>query len=123
LGFGLVRFWAFKNAIKMFLQEVPMLKVKNFPQKNRPEPGCQFFLGSPLFYRVFGVFSAMGVQKHHKNVLQKNRVEKFLQKNRQKNPKPIFSRLFLIPRQCEPPAGRGGDFWASGGTSDQRYGN
>jgi hypothetical protein len=29
-----------------------------------------------LFYRVFEYFSAMGVQKYHKNFVQKNRVEK-----------------------------------------------
>jgi hypothetical protein len=34
------------------------------------------------FYRVFGCFAVMGVQK---NVLQNNRVEKFLQKNQQKS--------------------------------------
>jgi hypothetical protein len=44
-----------------------------------------------LFYRVFGCFSAMRVQKRHKKRLPKNRVEKFLQKNRQK----IQTRFFL----------------------------
>jgi hypothetical protein len=33
-----------------------------------------------LFYRVFVFFSAMGVQKHYKNILQKNRAEKFVKK-------------------------------------------
>jgi hypothetical protein len=37
----------------------------------------------------------MGVQKHYKNLLQKNRVEECLQKNRQKNPNRYFS-IFLI---------------------------
>jgi hypothetical protein len=42
------------------------------------------FSRSLLLYRVFGCFSAIGVQKHNKKVLQKNkknRVEKFAQKN------------------------------------------
>jgi hypothetical protein len=45
-----------------------------------------------FFPRVFGCFSAMGVQNtKHKNVLQKYRVEKFLQKIRPK----IQNRLFF----------------------------
>jgi hypothetical protein len=39
----------------------------------------------------------MGVQKDTtKNVLQKNRAEKFLQKKSTKNPKPIFSRFCFL---------------------------
>jgi hypothetical protein len=48
-----------------------------------------------MFYRVFGVFSAMGVQKRYKNVLQKNRVEKYLQKIRPKTQNRFFHDLFL----------------------------
>jgi hypothetical protein len=45
-----------------------------------------------LFYRVFGCFSAMGVQKHYKKTFcKKNHVEKFLQKIRPK----IQNRLIL----------------------------
>jgi hypothetical protein len=47
-----------------------------------------------LFYRVFGCFSAMGVQKHYtlqKNVLQKNRVERFYKKFDQKSKTDFFS--------------------------------
>jgi hypothetical protein len=33
-----------------------------------------------MFHRVFGCFLARGVQRHYKTKLQKNRVEKFLQK-------------------------------------------
>jgi hypothetical protein len=44
------------------------------------------------------VFLSEGVQKHYKNVLQKNRVQRFLQKNRQKNrqknPTILFYRVF-----------------------------
>jgi hypothetical protein len=46
--------------------------------------------------RVFGCFSAMGVQKHTKKTFcKKHRAEKCLQKKLTKNPKPIFSRVFL----------------------------
>jgi hypothetical protein len=58
-----------------------------------------------LFYRVFGCFSAKRVQKHHKKrfakksfckkiVLQKNRVEKFLQKIDQKSETDFFAIFF-----------------------------
>jgi hypothetical protein len=65
--------------------------VENFFQKNRQHFRCQFFLDSILFYRVFGCFSAMGGQKHHKNVLQKKSCRKVLQKNRQKIENRFFS--------------------------------
>jgi hypothetical protein len=48
-----------------------------------------------LFYRVFGCFAAIGVQKHNKKRLQKNRVEKFLQKNPQKIQNRFFIDFFL----------------------------
>jgi hypothetical protein len=49
--------------------------------------------------------SSMAVQKHHKSVSQKGRVEKLLQKNRQttKHPEPCHSRYFFIFLSC---------FWA-----------
>jgi hypothetical protein len=47
-----------------------------------------------LFYRVFGCFSAMGVQKHtQKTFCKKHRVEEFVQKNSTKKLKPFFSRF------------------------------
>jgi hypothetical protein len=55
---------------------------KTFLQINRQVFPCRFLLLF-LFYRVCGCFSATGVQKHHKSVSQKGRVEKLLQKNRQ----------------------------------------
>jgi hypothetical protein len=50
-----------------------------------------------VFYRISGCFSAMGVQKHYKKVLQTNRVarRKAFTKNSTENPKPIFSRFFF----------------------------
>jgi hypothetical protein len=37
-----------------------------------------------MFYRVFGCFSAMGVQKHYKKRFAKNRVERVLPKSGEK---------------------------------------
>jgi hypothetical protein len=77
---GVSRQEEFKNTIKIFLQKV---HVENFFQKV-DKISMSVFPRLFLFYRIFGCFSAMGVQKHHKNVLQKNRVEKFLRKIRPK---------------------------------------
>jgi hypothetical protein len=38
----------------------------------------------------------MGVQKHCEKRITKNGIENILQKNRPKNPKPIFSRFLFI---------------------------
>jgi hypothetical protein len=64
---------------------------KTFPEKI--ENFDVSFSSIFLFYRVFRCFSAMGVQKHHKNLLQNNRVKKFYKKI-DKNPKPIFFSIF-----------------------------
>jgi hypothetical protein len=49
-----------------------------------------------LVYRVFGCFSAREFKNTTTNILQKNSVEKFLQKNRQNNPNPMFSWFSFI---------------------------
>jgi hypothetical protein len=59
-------------------------------QKFRQKFRCQFPLDFFLFYRVFGCFLAMGVQKHHKKSCRK-----VFTKNSTKNPKPTFSRSFV----------------------------
>ena len=46
------------------------------------------------FYRVFGCFSAMGVQKHHKKRFAKKSCRKVFTKSSTKNPKPTFLGLF-----------------------------
>jgi hypothetical protein len=46
------------------------------------------------FYRVFGCFSAMGVQKHHKKGFTERSCRKVFTKKSTKNPKPIFPRFF-----------------------------
>jgi hypothetical protein len=90
---GVSRQAEFKNTTKMCLQKV---HAENFVQNNRPKFRCQFFLDFFLFYRVFGCFEAMGVQRHYKKTFyKKNRVEKFLQKFEKKSKtKTDFFRFF-----------------------------
>jgi hypothetical protein len=68
---GVSRQGEFKNAIKMFLQKSPCRKLFHLPRKST-KISVSVFPRLFVFYRVFRCFSAMGVQK--------NRVEKFLQK-------------------------------------------
>jgi hypothetical protein len=64
-------FWAFlgkgssefKNAIKICLQKSPCRKL--FPKKSGKK-SVSVFPRLLLVYRVFGCFSAMGIQKHYK---------------------------------------------------------
>jgi hypothetical protein len=88
---GVSRQGEFKNTIKIFLQKVHVENVfLNFDQKNR----CQFFLDF-FFLSRFRVFFSDGSSKTlQKTFCKKNRVEKFLQKVRQKS-KPTFSRFFF----------------------------
>jgi hypothetical protein len=88
---GVSRQGEFKNTIQIFLQKVP---CRIFSENS--DKISRLF----LFYRVFGCFSAMGVQKHRveklkKKFLQKNRVEKFLQKIRPKIQTDFFSNFCL----------------------------
>jgi hypothetical protein len=87
LPFFLVSFWAFlgkgssKTPAHIFTKSACR---KLFPKKIDKN----FHVGFPsifLFYRVFGFFEAMGVQKHYEKRFTKNRVETFLQKNPQKS--------------------------------------
>jgi hypothetical protein len=90
---GVSRQGEFKNTIKMFLQKV---HVENFSQNFDNKFRCQFFLDFFLFYRVFGCFSAMGVQKHHQKRFAKKSCRKVFTKNSTKNPKPIFFSILFI---------------------------
>jgi hypothetical protein len=97
LDFFPVRFWAFlgkesSKTAQKFLQKV---HVESFLQKINKNFHVSFS-STFLFYRVFGCFSATGVQKHHKNRCTKNRLEKCLPKNSTKNPKPIFFSVIEI---------------------------
>jgi hypothetical protein len=98
----LVRFGAFlgKGSTKapyIIFANSPCQKL--FPTKST-KISMSVFPRFFLFYRVFRCFPAMGVQKHHETRFEKNRVERFLQnnrqKNRQKNPIPIFFSICFI---------------------------
>jgi hypothetical protein len=80
--FGCFSVRGFKNTSKILLQKV---HVENFFRKIDKIFDVSFS-STFLFYRVFGCFSAMGVQKHYEK-----RVKNILHKNRQK----IQNRLFL----------------------------
>jgi hypothetical protein len=68
---------------------------KSFSQKQKKTIPMPVFLRLLIFYRVFGCFSAMGVQKHYKKRFAKNNVSKgFLQKNRPKIQNRFFSDFF-----------------------------
>jgi hypothetical protein len=74
----------------LFFAKSPCRKI--FPKKST-KISMTVFPRLFLFYRVFGCFSAMGVQAKtlQKMFCKKNRVEKFVQKNRPK----IQNRCFL----------------------------
>jgi hypothetical protein len=85
---GVSRQGEFKNTIKIFLQKV---HVENFPQNFDKNFDVSF---SSTFFVLsrFRVFISDGSSKAlQKNVLQKDRVEKFLQKSRPK----LQNRFFL----------------------------
>jgi hypothetical protein len=84
----------FKNAIFKKMQKV---HVENFSPKKSTKKSMSVFIDFFWFYRVFGCFSATGVQKHHKKRLAKKSRRKVFTKNSAKNPKPIPSRYLLIP--------------------------
>jgi hypothetical protein len=70
---------------------------KTFPKKIESFSMSVFprFFGFIAFYRVFGCFSAMGVEKHYKKRFAEKIVLKLFTKNSTKNPKPIFLDLFF----------------------------
>jgi hypothetical protein len=91
---GVSRQGEFKNTITIFLQKV---HVENFFQSFNNKKSMSVFSQLFLFYRVFGCFSAMGVQKHYKKgyTKQTKSCRKVFTKNSTKNPKPTFSRTFF----------------------------
>jgi hypothetical protein len=89
---GVSRQGEFKNTIKIFLQKV---HVENFFQNFDKKFGVSFSSTFFLFYRVFGCFSAMGVQKHYKKRFTKKIVSKsFYKKFDQKSKTDFFSIFF-----------------------------
>jgi hypothetical protein len=61
--FGVSRQGEFKNTTKICLQKVHVENLSHFP-KQSINISMSVFPRFFLFYRVFGCFSAMGVQKH-----------------------------------------------------------
>jgi hypothetical protein len=79
----------FKNTTQIFWQKV---RVKTFP-KISTSTSMSVFPRLFLFYRIFGCFSAMGVQKHYKKRFAKKSLRKCFTKQSTKSPKPTFSRF------------------------------
>jgi hypothetical protein len=87
LDFFLVRFWAFlgkgssktPHTIQIFLQKVHISISKNILHIST-KISMSVFSRLFLFYRVFGCFSAMGVQKHYKKRPAKQSCRKVLTK-------------------------------------------
>jgi hypothetical protein len=99
LAFFKVRFWAFlgkgssKTRIQMFWQEV---RVEIFSQNFGQNFDVSFSSASGVL-RVFGCFSAMGVQKHYKKRFTKKVVSKgFYKKIDQRSKTDFFSDLFFL---------------------------
>jgi hypothetical protein len=86
----LVRFWAFlgKGSSKT--------PYKYFYKKYMSKSFSEQIGGKIDVYRVFGCFSAMGIQKYYKKrCAQKKTCRKAFTKKSTKNPKPVFLDYFL----------------------------
>jgi hypothetical protein len=98
LTFFLVRLWAFlgKGSSKTPRTYFGKTSVsKTFP-KISTKISMSVFPRLPLFYRVFGCFLAMGVQKHYKKRFTKKIASKsFLKKIDHKSKTDFFSNLLL----------------------------
>jgi hypothetical protein len=71
------------------------IKFSSLREQNRQKFRCQFFLDFFCFIVFSGAPQRWEFKGTTKNVLQKNRVEKFLQKNRQKSKTDFFSILCI----------------------------
>jgi hypothetical protein len=86
---GVSRQGEFKNSIKIFLQKVHVENKSKISTKISMSVFPRLF----MFYRVFGCFSAMGVQKHYKKRFTKKIVSKSFYKTFDQKSK---NRLFLV---------------------------
>jgi hypothetical protein len=79
-------------------QDAKKMKIKfcSLREQSRQKFRCHFFPRLFLFYRVFGCFSAMGVQKHYKKRFAKKLVSKSFNKKFDQKSKTDFSRFVLI---------------------------
>jgi hypothetical protein len=96
LVFFIIRFWAFLGKGSSKTPRTYFCKKsmsKNFPKKIDKNFDVRFS-SAFSFYRVFGFFSAMGVQKHYKKRFAKIVSKSFYKKPQIKKSKPIFSRFF-----------------------------
>jgi hypothetical protein len=102
LTFFLVRFWAFlgegssKTPLKYFGKKSVS---KTFP-KISTKISMSVFPRLFLFFAFSGVFQRREFKDTTKNVLQKNRVEKFLQKIRPEIQNRRFLDFFLLAAPC-----------------------
>jgi hypothetical protein len=87
---GVSRQGEFKNTTKIFLQKA---HVENFFQ-HFDKISMSFFPRLFLFYRVFGCFSAMAVQKHYKKRFAKQIVSKSFYKTIDQKSKTDFLSRF-----------------------------
>jgi hypothetical protein len=91
---GVSRQGDFKNTIKIFWQKV---RVETFPKISTKIP-MSVFPRLLLFYRIFGCFSAMGVQKHCKKRFAKKIVSKSFYKKIDQKSKTDFFTIFCLSR-------------------------
>ena len=89
---GVSRQGEFENTIKIFWQKVRVSKT--FP-KISTKISMSVFPRLFLFYRIFGCFSAMGVQKHHKKRFTKKIVSKSLYKKIDQKSQTVFFSIFF----------------------------
>jgi hypothetical protein len=91
---GVSQLGEFKNTIK---EKSKKSMSKTFPEKilrNRQKFRCQFFLDFFVLLRLKVLLSDGSSKTLQKTVYKKNRVEKFLQKNRKKIQNRFFSQFF-----------------------------
>jgi hypothetical protein len=98
--FFLVRFWAFlgKGVQKHHKHIFTRSPCRTLFPKFRPKNSMSVFPRLFLFYRVFGCFSAMEVQKHYKKRFTKKIVSKSLYKKFDQKSETDFFTNFLLSR-------------------------
>jgi hypothetical protein len=94
-----VHFWAFLGKGSSKTREnfsYKKLHVANFPRKNRPKFGCQFFLGVVCFIAFSGVSQRWEFKSTTKNVLQKVVSKSFDQKIEKKKQTDLFLLIYHV---------------------------
>jgi hypothetical protein len=89
---GVSRQGEFQNTIKIFGQKVRVeKKIQNFDKNFDVSFSSTFF-----FNRVFGCFSATGVQKHYQKSFAKKSCRKVFTNNSTRSPKPTCFGRFSV---------------------------